>query len=174
MNKYDKLIDMLNKIADLNYIVTTLRWEMDTVAPKKSHDYLIEVSSKFELEAFKISTSDEYIDIINNLINSIEFKKMNDLQKKYIMDLKDEYEKLIKPNMDAYLNACGEHKPHECIMIGDDTELDILRAKQAGLNTIFVNAKRMNVSSRLGVVVSHAEDITDKTISMADEYEYVR
>ena len=70
MNKYDKLIDMLNKIADLNYIVTTLRWEMDTVAPKKSHDYLIEVSSKFELEAFKISTSDEYIDIINNLINN--------------------------------------------------------------------------------------------------------
>jgi len=106
MNKYDKLIDMLNKIADLNYIVTTLRWEMDTVAPKKSHDYLIEVSSKFELEAFKISTSDEYIDIINNLINSIEFEKMNDLQKKYIMDLKDEYEKFSRIPKDFYNDYC--------------------------------------------------------------------
>ncbi len=83
-------------------------------------------------------------------------------------------EKLIKPNMGAYLNACGNNKPHECIMIGDDKNLDIMGAKKAGLNTIFVNTKKVDLSSRLGVSVNRVEDITDKTVSMADEYEYVR
>ena len=83
-------------------------------------------------------------------------------------------EKLIKPNTQAYIDACGNNKPYECIMIGDDKNLDILRAKQAGLNTIFVNTKKIDISSRLGVAVNRVEDITDKTISLADEYEYIK
>ena len=83
-------------------------------------------------------------------------------------------EKLIKPNVHAYLNACGNNKPHECIMIGDDKNLDIIGAKKAGLNTIFVNTKKIDLNSRLGVAVNRVEDITYKTISMADEYEYIK
>ena len=39
-------------------------------------------------------------------------------------------EKLIKPNKQAYLSACGNKNPSECVMIGDDIYLDIIRAKQ--------------------------------------------
>lgn len=36
----------------------------------------------------------------------------------------------------------GLHKPSECVMIGDNLELDINSAKKCGLNTIWVNTKK--------------------------------
>ena len=65
MNKLDELKLVLDKVGELRYTTSILRWEMDTIAPKNSFDYLIDVSSKYEAEAFKIITSDEYI---NNTI----------------------------------------------------------------------------------------------------------
>ena len=96
MKKYNDLLSILERIGSLNYTVIMLRWEMDTVAPKSSHKYLIDVSSKYEMEAFKLSTSDEYIKAINELINSDEFSKLNEMEQKYVLSLKDEYDKFIR------------------------------------------------------------------------------
>lgn len=93
MNKLDRLKEILDKIGSYKYTIALLRWDMDTTAPKKSFDYLIDVSSKYELEAFKLSTSDEYINIINDLISSDEYNNLNDLEKKYILQLKDDYDR---------------------------------------------------------------------------------
>ena len=75
MNKLDEFKEVLDKIGGLRYTVSILRWEMDTIAPKTSFDYLIDVSSKYEAEAFKISTSDDYINKLRNVINSDEFNQ---------------------------------------------------------------------------------------------------
>ena len=48
-------------------------------------------------------------------------------------------ETLIKPNIDAYLTACGEHNTNECIMIGDNFEIDILGAENAGIKGILLD-----------------------------------
>ena len=77
MNKLDEFKEVLDKIGGLRYTVSILRWEMDTIAPKTSFDYLIDVSSKYEAEAFKISTSDDYINKLRNVINSDEFNNLN-------------------------------------------------------------------------------------------------
>ena len=61
MNRLDLLKDYLKRIGKLNYLITVLRWEMDTVAPEKSYDYLIQVSTKYEMEVFDLQTSEEYI-----------------------------------------------------------------------------------------------------------------
>lgn len=53
-------------------------------------------------------------------------------------------EELIKPNSDAYINACGNNKLNECVMIGDDILLDIIPAQKIGLKTIFVNSKNIS------------------------------
>ena len=37
----------------------------------------------------------------------------------------------------------GVHKPSECVMIGDHIELDIDGAKKCGINTIWVNSKKI-------------------------------
>ena len=47
----------------------------------------------------------------------------------------------VKPNEKAFLNACGEYKPNECLMIGDDYEKDILPANKLGIKVIYFNSK---------------------------------
>lgn len=83
-------------------------------------------------------------------------------------------ENKIKPNREAYISACGNNKKSECIMIGDDAFLDIRRAKQEGLNTIFVNTKKINVSPEIGVVVNSVEEITERAILKAENIDIER
>ena len=73
-------------------------------------------------------------------------------------------EKIIKPKSESYINACGTNKPSECIMIGDNITLDIMGAKQAGLKTIFVNTKSIDVSEKIGISVKKVEDISNNII----------
>lgn len=83
-------------------------------------------------------------------------------------------ENLIKPNLDAYIIACGQNKPSECIMIGDDIFLDIECAMKAGLNTILVNTKNVPTDNINTIVVQKVEDISEElieTISFKIEYQ---
>ncbi len=73
-------------------------------------------------------------------------------------------ENLIKPNLDAYIIACGSNKPSECIMVGDDVFLDIECAMKAGLNTILVNTKNVPTDNITTTVVEKVEDINVELI----------
>ena len=105
--KLEKLLNYLKEIGRLNYLVTILRWEMDTTAPKKSYDYLIETSTKYEMESFNLSTSDEYINLIEDLIDSDEFSSLSEEEKIYIERLKEEYYKFKKVPKDFYEEFCN-------------------------------------------------------------------
>ena len=59
----------------------------------------------------------------------------------------------------AYISACGNNKPEECVMIGDDLILDIQGAQNAGLHTILVNSGK--VTAPKGTIeVEYVEGIT--------------
>lgn len=73
-------------------------------------------------------------------------------------------EKLIKPNLDSYIIACGSNKPSECIMIGNDAFLDIECAMKVGLNTILVNTKNVPTDNITTTVVKKVEDINEELI----------
>ena len=45
-------------------------------------------------------------------------------------------------------------------MIGDDLYLDIQRAQEEGINTIFVNTKQKQILENIGIVVNSVEQIT--------------
>ena len=85
----DELINYLEKVGNLSYLSAILRWEMDTIAPEKSFDYLIDISTKIDLKSFKLMTSDELIKIINK----IDINALNEIDKRYVCDLKEEYVK---------------------------------------------------------------------------------
>lgn len=104
--KQEKLINYLNEIGQLRYLVTILRWEMDTQAPKKSFDYLINVSTKYEMEIFNKLTSEDYIDLIEDLVNSDEFSSLSIEEQIYINDLKEDYYKFKKVPNDFYEEFC--------------------------------------------------------------------
>lgn len=52
-------------------------------------------------------------------------------------------EKISKPEKQAYIDGIGVHKPYECVIIGDNLELDIIGAQKCGINTIWVNSKKI-------------------------------
>lgn len=99
-----ELLKYLDRIGKLNYLGTMLRWEMDTIAPETSYDYLIDTSVSIQMESFKLTKSKEYIDLLNNLINSKEFIDLNDSEKIYILKCKNDYEKIINVPDEFYEN----------------------------------------------------------------------
>ena len=64
----------------------------------------------------------------------------------------------------AYISACGNNKPEECVMIGDDLILDIQGAQNAGLHTILVNSRKLNTPKGT-IEVKCVEDITLELIN---------
>ena len=76
-------------------------------------------------------------------------------------------EDLIKPNKGSYLKACGNNKPEECVMIGDNLYLDVECAKKEGLKAIFVNTKNIPTDDIDDIVVNKVEDITEDIINKA-------
>lgn len=77
-------------------------------------------------------------------------------------------EKIIKPNIESYLNACGKHLPHECVIIGDDLVLDIEQAQKLGLNTIFVNNKDIRNYKIKTIEVKKVEEINADLINIIE------
>lgn len=76
-------------------------------------------------------------------------------------------EELIKPNDEIYIKACGNHNPSECVMIGDDLCLDIEKSQSLGINTIWVNSKKIKVDSPSITVEAAQEISTDLIESIA-------
>lgn len=48
---------------------------------------------------------------------------------------------ILKPEKQAFINAAGNTKLEECIMIGDSYNLDVMGAYNAGIRPIFMNPK---------------------------------
>ena len=97
-----ELLEYLQKIADLNYISTLMHWEMDTIAPTKSIDYLINVKTQVEVESFKLSTSPEFKTLVDNVINSNEFKDLTIEEQIYLKELQEDYEREARIPKDFY------------------------------------------------------------------------
>lgn len=111
MKEQTKLINYLKKIADLQYTANILNWEMDTIAPKKSLNYLIEVKINIEIKAFKLSTNKKYHTLLENTINSKEYNKLSKEEQIYLKDLITSYERdsRIPSKLYAeYQKACSE------------------------------------------------------------------
>ena len=78
-------------------------------------------------------------------------------------------EKLIKPNIETYISACGKNSPSECVIIGDDIFLDIEQAQKVGLNTIFVNTKNIKNYNVKTFEVQKVEEINVDLINVIEE-----
>ena len=48
----------------------------------------------------------------------------------------------------------------KCVMIGDDPYLDIEKAQQLGINTIWVNSKGLSFDNLSSTVVNNVEEIS--------------
>jgi len=143
----------MNEQLPINFL-DVLFENLKTAIPQKNQkliDSISELSKKYELVLLTNYFSESQLNRLNNMGIGRFFSECYG-------------EELIKPNLEAYLKACGNNKPDECIMIGDDIYLDIEGAKRAGLYTIFVNSKNISVDDIDTVVVDKVEDITQELI----------
>lgn len=64
-----------------------------------------------------------------------------------------------------FLMLFGLHRPSECVMIGDHLELDINGAKKCGINTIWVNSKKIENNNNIQTIsVDNINEISPNLI----------
>ena len=102
MTKYEKLKKYLTKVTDLQYLSTLVLWEMRITGSKDSGDYLIDVRTRLESEIFELTTSDNYGEILFDLINSNEIKELSQEEQNYIINLYTKYSNFKKIPSDFY------------------------------------------------------------------------
>ena len=145
---------VLNHKLPENFVF--LFWEelKNAIPPKNNKliDTISKLSEKYELVLLTNYFSISQLNRLNNMMIGKFFKKCYG-------------ENCLNPNKQAYIDACGNNKAEECVMIGDDLYLDIKRAKEEGLYTIFVNTKGIEKNSNMGMVVNSVEEITIEFIN---------
>lgn len=94
MEEYKKLINYLEVINELNYIIGNLLWDMQMSVPIDNKDYHIEQITKLENKVFKLKTSNKYGKLLNNVINTNFYYTLTDEEKRYIKNLLSDYNNL--------------------------------------------------------------------------------
>ena len=131
------MIDFINEYTEKNYpeeFIEMLINRWSKCAPDKLSDTTIKVleyaKSKYEVVALTDWYKDQQVK---------RLKKAKIL--KYFQEVYGAENTKRKPFKEAFMQAIGENKPEECIMIGDSFERDIEGALKAGLQAIYYNPK---------------------------------
>lgn len=131
---YDKnlLIEYINKNIkskiDIKFLNTFLdKFGYMSKEDKKVIDVLDYLSNKYELV------------VLTNWFKEPQRERLKNANiLKYFKEVIGG-EQYMKPSKEAYILACCEYKPNECLMIGDSYNKDIEGAYKAGLNVIYYN-----------------------------------
>ena len=97
-----EFLEYQRKIANIQYTINLLSWELRINAPKDSEKDLIDLISFHEKKLFELQTSDNYGNILMNAINSSEYKLLCEEEKRYINNLLRHYEKNKNVPSDFY------------------------------------------------------------------------
>lgn len=80
------------------------------------------------------------------LTNWFEKTQIARLKKAGLLDFFDDVyagDSYIKPNKQAYINACGNFDVTECIIIGDNLGKDVMAPRELGINSIYYNENNL-------------------------------
>ena len=122
------------------------------LAKNLDDDYIIISPTKTSLFPYTLETLDylhgKYnLYIITNGFNEVQFTKIRNsgLDKYFKKVVTSESTGYLKPRIEIfdYAVTSVNARKKECIMIGDDLEIDILGAKNAGLDQVFFNPERI-------------------------------
>lgn len=128
------MVDFLNSNIDItlpnNYIDIWMKYLCDCYSKEDSEiiPLLKYLSSKYELVI--LSNWFEYSQVIR-----LKNAKLD----KYFCEMFFTEKIDNKPSKESFLIACGNNKPSECLMIGDNLNIDVIGAKNAGLNAILLD-----------------------------------
>lgn len=99
ISKYEKHRE---KIRAYGYAMWMIGWDSSTEAPKGCFEQRGRYLGVLSEESYKLQTSDEYIDIVNNLFNNKE--KLDEVLRHEIVNMKEENDKIRKIPMKEYID----------------------------------------------------------------------
>lgn len=102
MEYLNKLLKYQKEITDIQYTINILSWELRISTPRKAENNLINLITNYESKLFKLQTSDYYGQLLNKIINSEEFKNIEEAEQRYILTLLRHYEENKKIPADFY------------------------------------------------------------------------
>ena len=151
------MLDFINKYTKKQYpeeFIYNILARWSTCVPDK-----IEKEIK---ETLKYLKSKYELVILTDWYAEQQIKRLEKLDiLKYFQKVYSAEKTKRKPFKEAFIQAIGEHKPEECIMIGDDLERDIRGALDAGLQAIWYcpNNKELNTDYQTILKIEELKDI---------------
>ncbi len=133
---YEEINEVLNHKITKKQFLEILNNCKDLV-PKKQDKKLIHtleyLSKKYELV------------VLTNFFTEIQKSRLENygILKYFSEVIGGDLEK-CKPNFRSYAIACGFHSFDECLMIGDDLELDVIKPLSFGMDAIWYNKKNQD------------------------------
>ncbi len=97
-----KFLEYQQQIANIQYTINLLQWELRILSPKDSKINLVDLISYHQTNLFKLQTSEKYGDLLNETINSEDFKNLSEPEKRYVYNLLRHYEDYKKIPVDVY------------------------------------------------------------------------
>ena len=157
---YEKNYNSYNKKDYLNHISKCLGTTVDERFLDiffEELGFCISEHSEKLIETLEILSNKYELVLLTNYFGQVQMARLKNMKiDRYFLECFGE--DLIKPNKDAFLKACGNHKPSECVMIGDNIELDVDAALNSGLKAIWVTEEKVNHDNI--IKINKVENIT--------------
>lgn len=141
----DKMVEFINQYTGKKYpkeLVYEVIKGWEGCAPENIAPEIIEMLKYLKEKYELVILTDWYVDS-----QKARLEKTGIL--KYFQEIYGAETTRRKPFPDAFLQAIGNNRPEECVMIGDDLERDIKGAIQAGLKAVYYcpNDNGLNVDA---------------------------
>ena len=102
MNKIDVLLKYQQGITDIQYIINILKWELRISSSKGSQQDLVNLITRYQSKLFKLQTSECYGKFLKAAIEDDSFRKLEDVEQRYIYNQLRHYTDYEKVPSDFY------------------------------------------------------------------------
>ncbi len=102
MTLLEQYKEINKKLGYMRHATSLMYWDMETTAPDGAKEKLSEALTYFSTEAFKLSTSDEYYNLVLKLSEPKEFEKLDDVMKFDVSRNKKDLDKMRRVPADFY------------------------------------------------------------------------
>ena len=99
----NNLLEYQKEIFDLEHTINIINWDLLVSTPKDEKNSVISLLGNLESKLFSLETSNNHGEVLDAFINSDEFDKLTDAEKRYVKRMYKNYLKSIKVPHEFYV-----------------------------------------------------------------------
>ena len=99
----ENLKNYQKEIFDLEHTINIINWDLLVSTPKNEKDSVISLLGNLESKLFSLETSSKHGEVLEDFINSDEFSKLSDAEKRYVKMMYKNYLKSVKVPHEFYV-----------------------------------------------------------------------